>query len=171
MRENTPTVACFLGGGATGGPLRDESTARAVPTVAFPESAADALAHAVRLAEWRRRSAGTVPALTGIDPDRARAIVRDRLAAEPEGAWLDMPSAAALLDAYGIPVSPTRRAASIDEAVSVADELGYPVVLKAGAADLVHKTDVGGVRLGLGRPGRGAASVYRHARRARRGNG
>jgi acetyl coenzyme A synthetase (ADP forming)-like protein len=148
--DETPTIACFLGGGRPSGPLRDDSTPCVVPTVAFPESAADALARAAQLGEWRRRSPGTVPTLDRIDVDRARAIVIAHLDAAPEGGWLDMPPAAQLLDAFGIPVVPTRRAASIDDAISAADDLGYPVVLKAGAADLVHKTDVGGVRLALG---------------------
>jgi acyl-CoA synthetase (NDP forming) len=57
--ESTPIVACFLGGNGARGPLRDDKGRPAVPTVAFPESAADMLARAVQLAEWRRRPAGT----------------------------------------------------------------------------------------------------------------
>ena len=145
-----PTVACFLGSGEVGGPLRDDAAARAVPTVAYPESAAHALAHAAHLAEWRRRPPGAVPTLDGIDASAARSIVTDSLGVHPEGAWLDLPTAARLLDSYGIPVVATRIATTAEEAVAAADDLGYPVVLKAGAPGLVHKIDVGGVRLGLG---------------------
>jgi acetyltransferase len=56
----------------------------------------------------------------------------------------------ALLAAYGIPTTPTRVAASAAEAVSIADGLGYPVVLKIYSQTITHKTDVGGVRLNLG---------------------
>jgi acyl-CoA synthetase (NDP forming) len=52
-----------------------------------------------------------------------------------------------LLAAYGIPVVPSRSAQSIDEALAVADELGYPVALKTLGA--LHKSDVGGVALDL----------------------
>jgi acetyl coenzyme A synthetase (ADP forming)-like protein len=147
--DSIPVVACFLGSGEARGPLRDGTTQRGVPTVAYPESAADALARAVQLAEWRRRPSGVVPTLDRVDPAAARSIVGDTLRVHPEGAWLDLPAAVRLLDTYSIPVVATCVATSADEAVAVAEELGYPVVLKAGAPGLVHKTDVGGVRLGL----------------------
>ena len=54
-----------------------------------------------------------------------------------------------LLADYGIPVVRTEHVASAAEAVARARELGFPVALKAAAPELVHKTDVGGVRLGL----------------------
>jgi acetyl coenzyme A synthetase (ADP forming)-like protein len=147
--EQTPTVACFLGGDGARGPLLGGEGRRAVPMFAFPESAADALARAAQLAEWRRRPVGTASLLAGIQPEEARTIVHERLAVDPVGGWLDVPTAARLLEAYTVPVVPTRRAASADEAASVAADVGFPVVLKAGAPHLVHKTDVGGVRLGL----------------------
>ena len=53
-----------------------------------------------------------------------------------------------LLREFGIPLVETLPAASADEAVHVAERLGYPVVLKIDSPDIVHKTDVGGVRVG-----------------------
>ena len=58
-----------------------------------------------------------------------------------------------LLAAYGIPVTRERTANTADEAVAAADELGYPVVLKVSGGDVAHKSDVGGVLLGLGTAG------------------
>ncbi len=57
-----------------------------------------------------------------------------------------------LLAAYGIPTVPTQVAATADEAVAIADHLGYPVVLKIFSETITHKTDVGGVKLNLGSP-------------------
>lgn len=54
-----------------------------------------------------------------------------------------------LLKQAGIPIVPTRLAGSAREAVSLAGELGFPVVLKVTSPDIVHKSDVGGVRVGL----------------------
>ncbi|HXK33065.1 MAG TPA: acetate--CoA ligase family protein [Dehalococcoidia bacterium] len=54
-----------------------------------------------------------------------------------------------MLEQAGIPVSPARLAKTRDEAVSVADSLGYPVVLKIVSAQITHKSDVGGVALDL----------------------
>ena len=55
----------------------------------------------------------------------------------------------ALLAAAGVPVTPTMLAASADDAATVAYRLGYPVALKIVSPDIVHKSDIGGVRLGL----------------------
>jgi acetyltransferase len=54
-----------------------------------------------------------------------------------------------LLSLYGIPTVETRAAASEDEAVTLASELGFPVVLKVLSETITHKTDVGGVKLNL----------------------
>jgi acyl-CoA synthetase (NDP forming) len=55
----------------------------------------------------------------------------------------------ALLGEYGIPFPQHELARTVEEAVTVAERLGYPVVLKAQAADLAHKSDAGGVIVGL----------------------
>jgi len=57
-----------------------------------------------------------------------------------------------LLGQSGINVNDTRLAASLSEAVSIAGQLGFPVVLKIASPDIVHKTDSGGIRLGLETP-------------------
>jgi acyl-CoA synthetase (NDP forming) len=58
-----------------------------------------------------------------------------------------------LLREFGIPVAETLPAADADAAVASAERLGYPVVLKVDTPDIVHKTDVGGVRVGCGDAG------------------
>lgn len=60
--------------------------------------------------------------------------------------------AAALLAGHGVPVVPAERAAGEADAVAAAERFGYPVVLKAAADGLSHKSDIGGVRLGLSGP-------------------
>lgn len=54
-----------------------------------------------------------------------------------------------MLEEAGVPVSPARLARTRDEAVAVANELGYPTVLKIVSPQITHKSDVGGVALGL----------------------
>jgi acyl-CoA synthetase (NDP forming) len=54
-----------------------------------------------------------------------------------------------LLHAYGIPLAPAVLAQSASDAVSAADKLGYPCVLKVASADIPHKTEFGALRLGL----------------------
>jgi len=55
-----------------------------------------------------------------------------------------------VLKQAGISVVETKLATSRDEAVSISQELGFPVVLKIASSDVVHKSDAGGVKLGLG---------------------
>jgi acetyl coenzyme A synthetase (ADP forming)-like protein len=57
----------------------------------------------------------------------------------------------AILEAYGISVSPYGAAKTADEALAIADRIGYPVVMKVLSPDIMHKTDVGGVKLGVER--------------------
>jgi acyl-CoA synthetase (NDP forming) len=117
------------------------------PVYALPEQAVTALGHAARYAAWRARPLGTVPLLPGVDPGTARAIVR-RALRDGDG-WQPPDVATALLDCFGIPVLRGTVARGPDAAVAAAEALGFPAVLKAADPGLVHKTDVGGVRLGL----------------------
>jgi len=78
-------------------------------------------------------------------PPPPRAPRRDRL---PAGG----PELFRLLREYGIAVARTEPAASREAALAAADAIGYPVVLKTGAPGIAHKSDVGGVRLGLASP-------------------
>jgi succinyl-CoA synthetase beta subunit len=77
---------------------------------------------------------------------------RDRLPAGGPGLF-------ALLSEYGIPVARTEPAATRDTALAAADTIGYPVVLKTAEPGIAHKSDVGGVRLGLADPA-GLAAAY-----------
>ena len=123
-----------------------------VPCYADPESAARALGHAVRYQAWRGRQRGKIPELSGLRTADARALVTGFLAGLAAGGWLPEARAAELLSCYGVPLVVTRPAASEQEAVEAAGQLGGRVVLKAEAEGLVHKTDAGGVRLDLRTP-------------------
>ena len=91
-----------------------------------------------------------VPASVGDgDPDRelARRLVRESL---DKGRYmLADPDTKAILAAYGIPVVPTRAAATPEDAVRAAGEIGYPVAVKILSPDVAQKSDVGGVTLDL----------------------
>ncbi|MBV8997852.1 MAG: acetate--CoA ligase family protein, partial [Solirubrobacterales bacterium] len=118
-----------------------------VPGYEFPEDAARAMALAVRHGRWRARDIGSVPELQGLRSVEAAAIISKELARDD--AWLSPACVAQLFDCYGLPLVATRVVSDADQAVAVASELGVPVALKASATGLVHRTDVGGVRLGL----------------------
>jgi acetyl coenzyme A synthetase (ADP forming)-like protein len=115
-----------------------------IPDYRFPERAADALRvlsdRAAVLA--KPRQAEIQP--TSIDRQAAEAVL-----SRADDGWLPMADVLTICHAYGLPLPPTRLAGSAEEAVQAANALGYPVALKVDSADLPHKSDVGGVKLGL----------------------
>ena len=144
-----PIVACFLGSHGIPDALRStQPDERSIPSFAFPESAAAALGHAAGYGAWRRRPEGAVPDFSDVDTKRARAIVSERVG-PPDGVWLDGDVAQSLCECFGLPVVRTMSVATASAAVDAAEELGYPVALKAGSGAIVHKTDVGAVHLNL----------------------
>ncbi|HWG99162.1 MAG TPA: GNAT family N-acetyltransferase [Pilimelia sp.] len=120
---------------------------RRVPVYPLPEEAVRAMGRAVCYAQWRRAPHGQRPTLSGVDGGAAREILAEALAAG--GGWQPADVAARLLACYRIPVIAARLAGSEADAVATAVELGYPVALKAADPELVHKSDLGVVRLGL----------------------
>jgi acyl-CoA synthetase (NDP forming) len=140
--QQIPVVAVVLGG--TTVPSFGE---RRAPVFELPERAVAALAKAVGYADWLRQPQGATPILSDVDSEGARSVVRAVL--EGEGGWQPHTVIADLLGRYGIPVVPTATATGAADAVAAADRLGYPVVLKAADPNLVHKSDVGGVKLRL----------------------
>jgi acetyl coenzyme A synthetase (ADP forming)-like protein len=135
-----PVLAAFMG--------QHGSVALApVPSYMFPESAAVALARVTQYGEWRRKPLGEIPVLPNLDRMAARQLVADALAAG--GGWLSPGDAQALLETSGIAVAASRTARTAHEAARAAAELGFPVAVKAVGASVLHKTEIGGVRLGI----------------------
>jgi acyl-CoA synthetase (NDP forming) len=143
-QPDKPVLAAILS--ASGAPMTLRSAAQ-IPAFPYPEAAAAALGHAAEYGHWLRRSAGTVPQLDRIDHAVAAAVISDALAGKDE-AWLDPSATRLLLEAYGLPIVGEAVATSVDDAVTAAAELGYPVVVKSAAAG-AHKTETGGVALDL----------------------
>jgi len=139
MRRGTDRlVVCFSS--FAGGDL-DQEVVRplaeaGVPYLEGSESTLLALRH---LGAYRRRLEQAVVVAAPAPAAGATSPARGVLASA---------DAMRLLREFGIPLAKTRRATSADEAVRVAEDLGYPVALKIDSPDIAHKTDVGGVRLG-----------------------
>ena len=139
------TASVFMVSGGVPPELSSEEVR--VPGYEFPEDAARAVTLATRHGRWRARDVGAVPRFEGLRSVEAAAIISKELAREE--AWLSPACVAQLFDCYGLPLVTTRVVDDAEQAVAAATELGLPVVLKASAPGLVHKTDAGGVRLGL----------------------
>jgi len=115
------------------------------PVYRFPESAARAMSMLARYADWRRRPDDAPAPEFAVDD----AAVAAELARVDDG-YLPPDAAHRVLDLYGIPLARWRLVPpNADAALAAAEEIGWPVVVKAVAADLVHKSDVGAVEVDL----------------------
>ena len=125
---------------------RSELHDAGIPTYIFPESAARALNTLNRQREWvARPPAAYVP--RAVDKAAAARIID--LAVGTRRDQLTLLEALALLGAYGIPCAAAACARNADELVAAGESVGYPLAMKLSSPDIIHKTDVGGVRLGL----------------------
>jgi acetyltransferase len=133
---NKPVVIALMGEKLVQEAVEHFRAAR-VPEYRFPERAASALAVLAQRAEFLKRPIHPEAELAGIDRQAAQKALES-----PEGCNIFE-----LLAAYGIPVLPARLAHTPEEAVQLAESVGYPVALKIVSPDIPHKSDVGGVLL------------------------
>jgi len=118
-----------------------------VPCYSFPGTAARVLVALTRYSQVRSRQIGAVRRFDDVDTARAKAILQK--AKEAGRTLLSAAEAYGILTAYGIPVADWRVADDAQAAARAAAEIGFPVVVKADSASIVHKSDVGGVVMNL----------------------
>ena len=144
-----PVLTCWLGGTV----VQAARMACAQAGVAGYDTPERAVAGWLQLTTWARNQAALrqLPdaTLNDFTPDLAAAQALVAAALEQGREWLDEAQAKALLQAYGVPVVRTMKVQGVDAAVQAAQDIGYPVALKVVSAQILHKSDVGGVVLGL----------------------
>jgi acyl-CoA synthetase (NDP forming) len=118
-----------------------------VPCFSLPGEAARAMAALVRYNTIRSREIGELKTFSGVDRQKGRTILSR--AEEAGRRNLSAEDVYGILDAYGIPTADWRAAAKADEAVAAAESIGFPVVVKADSAAVVHKSDMGAVAVNL----------------------
>lgn len=155
----TPVLSVFMS--EEGVP--DELSKAGIPSFAFPEDAAAALGRVAQYGRWRRRPLGNVVAIEDADVEAARRVVDEALPDGTDEAWLDAVQADDLLRAFGITTAPTRVVRTPDEAAQAQADIGATVAVKVAAP--VHKTDIGGVVLGVETPQEAADAVERMRKR------
>jgi acetyltransferase len=118
-----------------------------VPCFALPGEAARAMTALVNYHNIRTRQIGKVQTFGDTDSAGARQI----LATTKEAGKSNLPaeSVYGILAAYKIPTAAWQTAKDAETAVAAASEIGYPVVVKADAASILHKSDMGGVAVDL----------------------
>jgi acetyl coenzyme A synthetase (ADP forming)-like protein len=148
-RRSKALVASFMGSRGVSSELGSEEEC-CVPSFAFPEDTATAIAKACEYNDWLKGPKGTIPELDNIDSSRASRIVSSALEkSTPRPLWLDANSVTGLLNAYGIRLTQTRTARNSEEVVRAARDIGFPVVLKLVSDSIIHKTEVDGVILDI----------------------
>jgi acetyltransferase len=130
---NKPVVVALMGSTLVEGASSEFREVR-VPTYPFPERAASALA-----ALSNRRKQLTKEYTEGRENQKAISV----------NSMVSAVNTDDLMQAYKIPTAPIKLAKNEIEAVAIANELGYPVVMKIASPDISHKSDVGGVMLNL----------------------
>lgn len=142
-------LSVFMREGA-GQALAGSDGVRSIPTYTFPEAAALALSRAVAHGEWRMRDPGTELELSAETRTSVRQVVDEAMSRlGEEGGWLSPQEVEACLRAAGLTVPEARVARSAEQAVAAADEIGGRVVVKVLSESALHKSDVGGVVLGV----------------------
>ncbi|AIJ25059.1 acetyl-CoA synthetase [Amycolatopsis methanolica 239] len=157
LDQGKPIVSTFLAAegvpdelavpGPDGAPGRGS-----IPSYPSPERAVNALAKVVRYAAWRQRPQGTLIRPDGLHVEQAQQVVREILAGGDKNVVLEDADIVRLLGCYGIDVVPFRVVSSAGAAIQAAEELGYPVTVKAVDERLRGRPDLAGVRLDLASP-------------------
>ncbi|MGH6954594.1 MAG: acetate--CoA ligase family protein, partial [Alphaproteobacteria bacterium] len=162
----TSAFTSWLGDG-TAAAARRLFAERRVPTYPTPSQAVRAFMHMVRYGRAQDQLMETPPSLPEFRIDRAAARAEIARALDDGRELLTEPEAKAVLEAYGVPVVPTRAAPNAEDAAAAAREFAAPVALKILSPDITHKSDVGGVELDLAPDAVAAAALAMAARVAR----
>ncbi len=157
-----PLLACWMGGKEVE-PGEDVLNAAGIPTYKYPDTAARAFYYMWRYT-YNLRSLYETPPMIAEEPGDAANCAKvhallQKVRKEGRTILTEFESKQ-VLSAYGIPTVDTRIARNEEQAVKLADEIGYPVVLKLYSETITHKTDVGGVQLNL-RNAAGVARAYK----------
>lgn len=142
-----PVITCMMGDQAVveaRAVLHDNG----VPMYIFPDEVGKALGALRRQADWVEQPVEVQTSLEGCDYQRANGFFQQVKQARSLGEVDTRP----LLEAYGIPLVKGKYARSAEDAAAAAQQIDGPVVLKIVSPDLLHKSDTGGIVLGLNGP-------------------
>jgi acetyl coenzyme A synthetase (ADP forming)-like protein len=141
-----PVLACFLG--QEGKLSHLECSGERIPCYPFPETPASVLGKVAKYAAWRNQPPEVIPDFDDLDIATARMVCR-RVLVERGAGWLSVEETHAVLKAVGLPLVPGQLARTADDAVKAAGHYGFPVAVKLASRQLIHKSEVGSVKLNL----------------------
>ena len=141
-----PVLTCIMDGDKARKPIPVDG--ELLPNYAFPENAARVLGKLASYAEWQRQPEGMIPQFADIQPRRARQLCQNVIR-ERGGGWLSAEEVRAVLTSMSLRLPSGGVGRTAEEAARLAQEIGFPVAVKLASRRIVHKTEVGGVRLNL----------------------
>ncbi len=137
-------ISCFMGDALVAEPRRVLHNHK-VPMVAYPESVGTILGAMITYRDWLNKPDEISPVFPEINKAAAASLLNQTREAESFGELHTRP----LLESYGIPVVPGGFVQTAQQAGQLADQVGFPVVMKIVSPQILHKSDVGGIRLNL----------------------
>jgi acetyl coenzyme A synthetase (ADP forming)-like protein len=144
-----PVLACMMASERSRALV---TAAETIPSYLFPEAAARVLSKAVAYTEWRSRPLAMVPGFPDTRKEEAKEIVQRAIemrgSAQPQ-CWLSADEGRRVLAAFGVPQAPGGIARNPEEAAEIARSVGFPVAAKLASEQVLHKSDIGAVRLNL----------------------
>lgn len=150
MTGDKPVLVSFMGGVEVM-PGRDELTAASLPDYESPERAVGALKAMYEYSMWRSRPPRIVNRFRVHRRRVERIITRSQRIGRLQ---LNEVKSKAILKAYGFKIPTGQLAVTSEEAVEIADRIGYPLAMKIVSPDVIHKTDLGGVKLNVANAGK-----------------
>jgi acetyltransferase len=148
-KSRKPILACWMGDVSVG-KAREMFKQANIPSYPTPELAVSAFAALSAYHDSQQQLLQVPgPMVHGLEPELENAEIIIENALDEGRRTLNQAESKAILAAFHIPIVKSIPARSAQEAILVAQELGYPVAMKIDSPDITHKTDVGGVRLGL----------------------
>lgn len=141
-----PLTGVFIGGerAETG---RKLLASRGIPAFSFPEEAVSAIYYLHRAMREKAKTSFTFKKFRDINYGKMREILKR--AGEDSRSHLIEPEALDFINSCGIKIPRKFLVTSVDEAIRASREIGFPVVMKIASPDIIHKTEVGGVVVGI----------------------
>jgi acetyltransferase len=143
--QTKPIIACFLGAGKVAAAVKILRKGK-IPQYNAPESAVDVIRRMTDYVRWRARPKRVVK-MFPVNRRKVENVIEKHLRhGQREVGEAD---AKEVLEAYGFVTPKGSIATHPDQAANIANQIGYPVVMKIWSPDIVHKSDIGGVKVGL----------------------
>jgi acetate---CoA ligase (ADP-forming) len=144
-RSDKPFITCFMGEESVRSSV-EMLKASSIPNFSYPEPAVGAFRKLRDYGQWVRRERIEQPEVSGDRASVSRVIGE---AGEKGRLSLAEDESRKILESYGFRFPAKYLAADPDEAAAAAEKIGFPVVMKISSPDILHKTDIGGVKLGV----------------------